>query len=373
MEPDRVLRLLLSAAAPREADPPPLEGLDWGRVALLAERHRMVMLLARRLLGRARLPPAEAAWLTGEAKAGAARALSMTAELARVTAALEGSGIPAAAYKGPALAAAAYDDPSLRWCSDLDLLVEPDRVPDALRVLAEAGYPSQRAFTPAQEAAFRRTDGDYPLRSPHTGTLLELHCHVSPRRFAPRFDTARLLANRRPVQCGPFRIPALADGDLLLALAVHGAKHRWARMEWLAAFAGLLDRSGADPTGLAERGERIGAGRAVRVALSLCRDLLGMDLPGTPDPEVAALARSAAARMLGDQPRYDAADTADNLRFNLRLCDSAADRARTAWRWLTLPSPEDWTWRPLPDALFPAYRLLRPVRLLARYAPRRAT
>lgn len=369
--PSAELRLLLAAASPRQPPLPGLEEVDWRRLSILAERHRMAMLLARRLLGHPALPGAEAAWLTGEARSGAARALSMTAELARALAVLEGAGIRAAAYKGPALAVTAYGDASLRWCSDLDVLVEPAGVPGAMAVLAEAGYHPLREYSAAQEAAFRRVDGDYPLRHGTSGTLLELHCHVSPRRFAARFDTHALLDRRTEVACGPFRIPALASGDLLLALAVHGAKHRWARMEWLAAFAGLLVRSGEDAAALVEAGDALGAGRAARVGLALCRRLLGMDLPEWRDEAVRRLTAAAAERMLGDQPRYDAADTADNLRFNLQLCDTPADRVRTAWRWLTISTPEDWSWRPLPDALFPAYRVLRPARLLARYGPRR--
>jgi hypothetical protein len=53
-----------------------------------------------------------------------------------------------------------------------------------------------------------------------------------------------------------------------------------------------------------------------------------------------------------------------NLRFNLRARDRAADRARYVARWLFAPTPEDWRWSDLPDALFPLYHVLRPVRLL---------
>jgi hypothetical protein len=137
-------------------------------------------------------------------------------------------------------------------------------------------------------------------------------------------------------------------------------------------FSALLARSGSSAEELVAASHRIGAGRSMRIALRLCRALLGVPMsdPVADDAHAGRLAEGAAARMLGEQPRWNARDTADNLRFNLALCDSPGDRARTAWRWATLPSPEDWSRRPLPDALFPLYRLLRPLRLLSRYGGR---
>jgi hypothetical protein len=70
-----------------------------------------------------------------------------------------------------------------------------------------------------------------------------------------------------------------------------------------------------------------------------------------------------------DEEAEDGDETAANLAFNLRARDSAMDRARFAARWLFAPSPEDWRWARLPDALFPLYRVLRPVRLLLRHGP----
>ncbi|HEU0054948.1 MAG TPA: hypothetical protein VFQ39_17300, partial [Longimicrobium sp.] len=92
------------------------------------------------------------------------------------------------------------------------------------------------------------------------------------------------------------------------------------------------------------------------------------------DEALAPLAAEAEALMFApeDDDGGDREETAANLRYNLRARDGAVDRARYAWRWLTLPSPEDWAWRELPDALFPAYRALRPLRLLLRYAAPRA-
>ena len=119
------------------------------------------------------------------------------------------------------------------------------------------------------------------------------------------------------------------------------------------------------------------ARRTVLLGLYLAHALLGAPVGEGVTREIAAdggiqaLAAEAVERMFEEEPG-DGTDTRGNLRFNLRLRDGAMDRARYAARWLFGPSPEDWKWKPLPDALFPLYRLLRPLRLLARHGGARA-
>ncbi|HEV3052745.1 MAG TPA: nucleotidyltransferase family protein, partial [Longimicrobium sp.] len=259
----------------------------------------------------------------------------------------------------------------------------PDDVPIAARVLAEAGYASVHRFTPAQDALFRRTDGDYPYHHPRTGALVELHCQVSSIRFGVALPTGELIARARPVAVGGGEVPALADDDLFLALCLHGAKHRWARLEWLAAAAALAVRAGLDPDAILRRASTLGAGRTVRLALLLMRDALS--LPSLPsidraladDDALPPLAAEVRALWFADptlalsHSRTFALDTAANLRFNFRLQQGAARRARYAAGWLFTPTPEDWEWARLPDAASGLYRALRPLRLGLRYGLRR--
>ncbi|HYR08394.1 MAG TPA: nucleotidyltransferase family protein [Longimicrobium sp.] len=312
--------------------------------------------------------------LRAEYQANGRAALASSAELRRLIGAMEAAGVRAAAYKGPALAVRAYGHLALRTYADLDLLVAPDDVPAAARVLEECGYLSVHRFSPAQEAVFRRTDGDYPFHHPHTAALVELHCHVSSARFCASLPTAELLARARPVPIGGGQVPALADEDLFIALCLHGAKHRWSRLEWLAAAAALALHA-LDMEKAVLRAHAFGARRATLLALLLARDALGLPLPPSighaisADPVLPALA--AEARALWFDADADEHDTAANLRFNFRVRDGAADRARYAARWLFTPSPEDWAWARLPDALSPLYRAVRPLRLAVRYGLRR--
>jgi len=353
--------------------------IDGERLLALAERHRMIPLLHRHLRGAA-LPPPLGERLRARNAQEVHRALRLAGELRRLLGALSAGGVEALAYKGPPLAVQAYGDLALRSFVDLDLLVRPDDVLQALATLAAAGYAPALHLSAAQERWFRRVDGDYPLVHAGTGLLVELHARVSSLRFCMPIDTDELIRRSRMVPVGGGEVRTLGDDDLLLVLLVHGAKHRWKRLEWLAAVAALLRARRGDVAAVLARAAELGARRTVLLGLHLASEVLGAPLDAGVEREIAAdaglapLAREARERWFA--PAADAIDGGDagdagatraNLRFNLALRDGATDRARYLARWLLSPGPEDWRWKRLPDALFPLYRVLRPLRLLGRH------
>jgi len=345
--------------------------IDWELAFALARRHRVVPFLHRHLR-HAPLPHAAAAELAALQRDGAHRGLRMAAELRRLVDALSSAGVDALAYKGPALAMQAYGSLGMREFVDLDLLVRPGDVPRAVRALAAEGYAPALDLSPAQERCFRRVDGDYPLVHGETGVLVELHARVSSERFCMPLATDALMRRAAAVPLGGGEVRTLGDDDLLVVLCAHGAKHRWKRLEWVVALAELLRAGRGDVDAALRRATRERARRTLLLGLSLARRLLDAPLPDAAsraiaaDRALAALAAEAEARLFG-AAGDDGEETPANLLFNLRARDGAVDRARYAARWLFAPSPEDWRWARLPDALFPLYRVLRPVRLLLRH------
>jgi hypothetical protein len=353
--------------------PDGMEG-GWDDFLALAARNRLLPLAHHALAEADGVPETVRSRLREAFAENARRALRLAGELRRLLDALAAAGIPALAYKGPALAVRAYGNLALRTYSDLDLLVTPEDEPAAARVLIVHGYVGAYGLTAAQDAAFRRVDGDYPFHHPGTDVLVELHARVSSLRFCVELPTAALLARAGTVPLGGGTVRAPADDDLFLALCLHGAKHRWARLEWLACAAALRVRAALDPRALLDRSAGTGARRTVLLALLLMHDVFDLPLPTGIHPSADPLLRSLAdeARSLWSARGDEDAETAPaNLRFNARLRDGAADRVRYAARWLFAPSPEDWAWVRLPDALAPLYRVLRPLRLAARYGGRR--
>ena len=353
--------------------------MEWERLLALGERHGITAFLHRHLTAcGATVPAAPAAELRARFRRAAHRGLELAGELRRLLDVLAANGVDALPYKGPALAMQAYGDLSLRPFVDLDLLVLPEAAPRALAVLRGEGYAAPPGFTPARDRSFRRVDGDYPLWNGETETLVELHCRVSSLRFAMPLETAELVRRAVDVPLGGGTVRAPCADDALLIACVHGAKHRWQRLEWLTAAAELLRSGSADAAAVLARAKELRARRTVLAGLDLALRLLDAPLPAAvlaeidDDRSILHLADEAERRMLSPGAEGDAAETRANLAFNLRARDGRADRVRSAWRWLTLPGPEDWEWLSLPDPLFPAYRVLRPLRLFLRYGAARA-
>ncbi len=88
----------------------------------------------------------------------------------------------------------------------------------------------------------------------------------------------------------------LGDDDLFVYLCLHGARHAWSRLKWLADLAAWLSqKSPQDVERLYRRAETSGVGRASAQALLLCNQLLDLPLaPGFAD----GLRRNAINRLL---------------------------------------------------------------------------
>ncbi len=348
---------------------------DWREVPVLLARHGLQALAVQHLVVvRPSIP--DSVWMALEsgARTARARALAGAAEVCRIDRAREAAGIPMLAIKGPVLARRAYGDVGARPFTDLDLLVSPDAVPRALALLAGLGYAPDYRFTPRRDAWFRRVDGDYPLVHGTTGQLVELHARPLSRRFTGLAPFEALWERRILVPLGDRAIAALGDDDAFLLQALHGGKHRWERLEWVAAAGELLRRRAGDVTPVLDAAPA--ARRAVLLACLVAAQWV--DAPLSPetreacrrDRAVAPLAGRAWRRIVAGARDEGSAETAGKLLFNYRLQRGAVARLRFAYRWACWPSPEDWEFLSLPDPWFFAYRLVRPLRLLGRYLRR---
>jgi len=371
---------LLRALARAELDAPAIDRLataaagpiDWGALPELLARHGLTVFAARHL-SRVRDRVPTAVWDVVQAQAHGVRgtALAMTAEMLRILETFDARGIAVLPFKGPVLAWRAYQDLGARPFTDLDLLVHPRDVSAAGAALVALGYLPEYELSGARDAWFRRVDGDYPFVHPATGHLVELHARVASRRFGGGPATDALWARRETLTIAGRPIAVLGADDAFLVQALHGGKHRWERLEWVAAVAELLRRRGGDVTSvMAGAGE---AERAVLLACAVAADWLGaplaeqIDARRRRDPVVAALATAAWRHVLGGATDGGPGETSAKLRFNWRLQRGILARTRFAYRWAMWPSPEDWETVRLPDRFFFAYRAVRPMRLLVRY------
>jgi Uncharacterised nucleotidyltransferase len=293
--------------------------------------------------------------------------LGMTAELFRVLDRLAAARIRALVVKGPVLAVRAYGDPGLRQYVDLDLLVRDADIQRATKVMIEAGY---EADVPLSAIAAGKIPGEYLFMRPGTKLMIELHTERTFRYFPHGLPLQRMFERQTYVRLDEHEIPALSLEDELVLICVHGAKHFWERLMWIADVAALITRQTKLNWDRAmATAKETGAERMLHVGLRLAAELLRMPLP----ERIRAAVRDdrAAAKLEAQIETWlPAAGSSppgllQRAAFRMRMRGGAIAGSAYLLRLSFSPTEEDWVEgaeekRPwLLDALGRPFRLLR--------------
>lgn len=300
------------------------------------------------------------------------RNLALTAELFRVLAALESCGLSATPYKGPVLATQAYGDVALREFSDLDIVVPQREIVAAHQALLAIGFSPEIAIEPSPSP--RRVPGQYVYRKAAgtPGTLVELHTERTLRYFPVALDLDALCARRQPITLAGRQVLTFSPEDTLLLLSVHGSKHLWDRLSWIADIAALMARSRTDWSLdwalLLERARSWRVERMLLLGVGLAARLLEAPLPGEVN---GRLERDKVARRMIEQisRRFFSAEkiqcgVLSRFAFRVRMRGAFPEGLPYAIRLALMPTERDRGSRRLPE---PLYALLRPLRLARTY------
>jgi len=221
-------------------------------------------------------------------------AMSLTAELFRVQQILIESRIEFLVTKGPTLACRAYGDLSARRYADLDFLVRHADVLFAARQLVAAGYVSH---TPLSAIENGRVPGEYIFHRPGTQSILELHTQRSFRYFPRPLPIEDFFQRRAAVNVDGRVVPALCAEDEFVLVSVHGAKHFWERLVWIADVAAMVHNCPPIDWGRVRKSAvEVGAERMVRLALLLADQVLRAEIP--PEMKREAEQDAACARIV---------------------------------------------------------------------------
>lgn len=230
-------RLELSATQQREVISLCSRIEDWAELMRLA-RDTYVLPLVYRHLNRLAPPSLSAddmAQMRLQSLAIVAYSLRVAAEQQRlVHELLIPLDAPYLFFKGPALAARYYDEPGLRFCSDIDLLLPRDRVPDLLASALQRGY---RPSDPERLIA-DRTALDFAVRHQAiinivtpAGITVEVHRQLD--KQAELYDTQALIAARESLQVGDTALWVMPTNELFVYLCLHNTRHYWSHLHWL--------------------------------------------------------------------------------------------------------------------------------------------
>src|ERR1700732_280560 len=216
---------------------------DWDAILKAASEHSLTPIFCRNIeeYGGEALPCSLRRRFSEEFLRNSCRNLALTAELFRVLDALESRGVCATPYKGPVLAAQAYGDAAMRQFSDLDIIVPQRQIAAPHDALLARGFrPVISGVEP--QAGGRQVPGQYAYQN-HTQTMVELHTELTLRYFPRRLDLAELCERREFVKVAGRPVLTFSPEDTLLLLCVHGSKHFWERLGWIADIAALTRAS----------------------------------------------------------------------------------------------------------------------------------
>jgi hypothetical protein len=274
---------------------PLLHSADASRLIDLAEEHGVIGHLAACLGGLkedALLPEARQLLLDRQ-RAQNFTTLRLTAELFRLLERFASEGIAVLVVKGPVLAVRAYGDPARRGYGDLDLLVRLRDIRRATELMMAAGY---QAAVPLSAIDAGKIPGQYLFSKPDSKLLVELHNDLTLRYFPRRLPIEEFFARQVRVRLDAHEAPALSVEDELVLICIHGAKHFWERLIWIADVAALVTRqSGMDWGRVADSAKAVGAERMLHTGLRLASDLMKAQLPDK--VQAAAQADLMAARL----------------------------------------------------------------------------
>lgn len=262
-----------------------LQPVDWSVLPPLAEEHGVIGHLARRIREIPGGAPQEIQKeLQERNRAQILSALAMTAELLRLLEDFRNNSIEVLAIKGPALSLRAYGDPGMRQYGDLDLLLRSADIEPATRLMVKAGYEPQ---VPLSAIRNRKIPGEYLFRKISTRILAELHTELSLRYFPRTLPIDEYFQRQSKVAVDGREVPAMAAEDEFVHICVHGTKHLWERLLWIADVAAIL----AHPEKLnwklvRDSALQVGATRMVHLGMLLAHDVLGARLPAEMEQDI---------------------------------------------------------------------------------------
>src|SRR6266571_2963849 len=323
-----------------------LRAADWTRLLVLADEHGVGGHVAACLseLPVDLVPLQVKQTLVNRQRSRIFFTLRLTAELFCILDRFNLAGIGALVVKGPVLAVQAYGDPAMRSFGDLDLLVRQRDIRRATELMIAAGYTplvSLRAIDAG------KIPGQYLFSKPDSKLLVELHNDCTLRYFPRRLPLEEFFARQICVRLDAHEAPTLSVEDELVLMCIHGAKHFWERLMWIADVAALVARqTGIDWERVADSAKALGAQRMLHTGLRLAEGLFNMPLPERIAPAVQedALATRLSRQIFTWLPAAGHAPPAlfERALFRMRMRGGLFSGPAYLFRLSFSPTEEDW-------------------------------
>lgn len=345
--------------------------VPWHNLFVLAEQHGAQPLLYHALQPvRDTIPAEEMHELERNYRANLSKVLLLSRELIQIVHHLGDQDLEVIPYKGPALAEFLYRDIALRQAGDIDLLVRRGALSRIQEALAQLGYSPQMRFSGRQQSEHLKSGYECVFDGPAGRNVLEVQWSIEPRFYSVDFDMKGIFDRSLDIAVAGQSMKGPSACDLFLILAVHAAKHVWARLIWTCDLAKLISHPSVDWGWIASQAKDLGILRIVKISMALANQLLGTEIPaGVPNllrAEDSDLQLVAAVQQQMFTNSHFSVESFSYFRLMMRLRERSSDRLHFLSRLVFTPGPSEWDTVRLPSALFPLYRVVRLSRLLAR-------
>jgi len=319
--------------------------LQWPSLIALAEDHSVLGLTAVRLAnyGEKSVPPEQRDSLRARHRSYALFTMNLTAEMFRLFDSFAAVGIEALVIKGPVLSARCYGDPGLRQYGDLDLIVRDVDILRATELMICLGY---EASVPLTAIRARKIPGEYVFRQSATKLLVEFHTERTFRYHPRPLPLEKLFQRQTRVIIDAHEIPALSPEDELVLICIHGAKHFWEQLSYIADVAAFVSEQRLDWGRIMSAAGEVAAERMLYVGLRLAADVLVAALP---ENVLQTVRSDRSAAILARQVKrwLPAAGSAppgiiERAIFRMRMRGGIFSGAAYLFRLSFSPTEEDW-------------------------------
>lgn len=277
----RELILLLKILGSHSLDESYFVEVDWERFLDLAFHHRVYPILYVKLKKQtnASIPSHVIKNLHSKYSTNVINMLRLSSELEKINKEFKIHNIQSLLLKGPVLALMLYGDLSLRTSKDLDILVSPQDITQAEKILISLGYETQEKDQTDQDTIniWRRKQHHISYFHPVFLTQVELHWRMSLELPGASFED--LWDRRITATLSSSPINYLGNEDLFVYLVSHGSRHGWFRLRWLYDIDRMMSKEIINIKKLKQIYESIGGQHLAGQSLLLTSKLFSTRLP----------------------------------------------------------------------------------------------
>lgn len=347
--------------------------LDWQSLCVAASRNGLLSFLYEAIkTSPDKIPPDILAALKEKSFHNCARNLMQAGALIKIITLFQAADITAVPFKGPLLSIQLYGDIGRRSFGDLDILIAQKDILHAYEILLSLHYIPELHLAQGRLRKYAIHEDNLSFTHKGHKVIVELHWDLAGAYLSQPLSIQDIEVTGAQFSISGYPMAGFPNETLLVYLCIHGAKHKWERLEWIGAVATLVRKEqNMDWKNVLDFSAKTQSRRMLLLGLSLARDLFGCPLP----ENIIILIRNdghlpdlKADSLQSVFPAKDNKQTSPLSKrfsfFHMKVRDSIWDSLRFQLRLVFRPTNVEWQTISLPAPLSFLYFVFRPFRLI---------